>query len=174
MADRTMKWVRSDWPLHGRAFDVSVAGGYRLRPATGADLDAMRAVVAAAYASDPQWDGMTGEIERRVMARVTDRIADPMAHFLLAVSGRKVVGLNGVALASETNMNLITGICVSPAHQGRGLATALLGGTLTWLRDNGLSEATVTTAADAVAAKIYARFGALPTMDVSFADPPKL
>jgi GNAT superfamily N-acetyltransferase len=69
-------------------------------------------------------------------------------------------------------MNLITGICVDPAHQGRGLAVALLAGTLAWLRDNGLREATVTTAADAIAAKVYARFGAVQTKDASFPDAP--
>ena len=90
------------------------------------------------------------------------------AHFLLAVSGRKVVGLNGVALASETNMNLITGICVEPAHQGLGLGTALLGRALAWLRDQGLGRATVTTDVDAVAVHVYDRFGATQTRDVTY------
>ncbi len=69
-------------------------------------------------------------------------------------------------------MNLITGICVDPAHQGCGLGSALLGGSLAWLRDNGLTMATVTTAADAIAAKVYARFGAVRTINVEYSDPP--
>lgn len=173
MVDRNTNWVRFDWRLSGREFDFSVADGYRLRPASSADLDAIARIVAAAYATDPQWDGLTADIERRVMARVTDRITDPTAHFLLAVYGQKAVGLNGVALKSETKMNLITGVCVEPMHQARGLATALLGGTLTWLRDNWLSEATVTTEADAVAVKVYAGFGAVRTMGVAYSDSPK-
>ena len=172
MAVRNTEWVRFDWPLGDRNFVVPLADGYGLRPADEADLETMRKIVAAAYDSDPQWDGMTGDIERRVMARVTERIADPTAYFLLMVHDDRVVGLNGVALASETNMNLFTGICVDPGHQGRGLAVALLAGTLAWLRDNGLRKATVTTAADAIAAKVYNRFGAIRTTDVPFPDAP--
>jgi len=173
MARRDTEWVRFDWRLKGQVFEFSVADGYGLRRANEIDLDVMRAIVGTAYASDPQWDGKIEDIERRVMSRVCARIADPTAYFLLAIGGDRVVGLNGVALASETNMNLITGICVEPSHQGRGLATALLGGSLAWLRDNGLSEATVTTAANAVAANVYARFGAVATLGVPFADSPK-
>ncbi len=84
MPENGTAWVRFDWPLTNRTFDASIAEGYRLRPANSGDLDAMRAVVASAYRSDPQWAGMTVEIERRVMARVGARIAYPDAHFLLA------------------------------------------------------------------------------------------
>ncbi len=60
-------------------------------------------------------------------------------------------------------MNLITGVCVAPAHQGRGLGAALLRRSLAWLRDQGLTSAAVTTDASAVAARVYDRFGAIRT-----------
>jgi GNAT superfamily N-acetyltransferase len=84
-----------------------------------------------------------------------------------------LVGLNGVALTYETGQNLITGICVDPAHQGHGVGTALLGRGLEWLRDCGLSHATVTTEAQSKAARIYAHFGSVRTDHVDPGDAPK-
>lgn len=169
MTADTATWVRYEWPLTEREFETRLSDDYRLRAANRDDLDAMSVIVASAYASDPSWDGMTDDIERRVMARVRERIADPEAHFAIAEFERKIVGLNGVAVSSPTNMNLITGICVDPQHQGQGLGTALLGYSLSWLRDQGLATASVVTDPNAVAARIYARFDAVtsPELDAS-------
>jgi N-acetylglutamate synthase-like GNAT family acetyltransferase len=171
MAQRSAHWVRFDWPLAAARFEVSIAPGYRLREASAGDLQAMLTLVATAYGSDPSWKGVTDEIESRVGGRIRERLLDLAAHFVLALHGEDIVGLNGVALQSPTKMNLITGICVAPAHQGRGLGAALLGRSLEWLRDQDLPVATVTTDADAVAAKVYARFGAIRFDDVDFPDP---
>lgn len=173
MADRQTQWVRFDWPLAGQEFEITVAAGYRLRAARPEDLDAMLAAVAAAYASDPAWTNMTDDIERRVGGRICARLSDPGAYFVLAECADGIVGLNGVAVKSTTGMNLITGICVNPAHQGRGLGVALLGRSLEWLRDQGLVQATVSTDKNAAAARAYDRFGAVRVENVEFPDPPE-
>ena len=160
MTNAITEWVRFDWPLSGRQFGVSLASGYTLRAAGSSDLSAMRSIVRLAYETDPVWSGKNGSIETNVMERVEARIADPTAHFVLAECSGQVVGLNGVAVASDTQMNLITGICVAADHQGRGLGRALLGRSLEWLRDQGLSVATVTTDNRAVAAHVYRHFDA--------------
>jgi ribosomal-protein-alanine N-acetyltransferase len=134
--------------------------GYQLRPAGRDDVDAMLGVVSAAYASDPVWREFIADIERRVGARIRESLGDPRAHFVVAEDGPRVVGLNGVALDHPSGQNLITGICVMPEHQGRGLGTALLSASLAWLRNQGLGTATVTTDARSIAARVYQRFGA--------------
>lgn len=168
MTAETTNWVRFDWTLAGRCFEYSLADGYRLRAAQADDLAPMQNVVAAAYASDTIWAGKTDAIEQGVVARIRARISDSTAHFVVATHGGDIVGLNGVSLTSSTQMNLLTGICVDPAHQGRGLGVALLGQALTWLRDQGLESATVTTDAGAVAARIYDRYGATRTPNVTY------
>lgn len=173
MSDRTAVWVRFEWPLQGRDFAAPLAEGCEIRTATDNDLSDMRALVARAYASDPAWAGLTTDIERRVTNRIRARIADSEAYFPLATVEGVAVGLNGVALSSPTGMNLITGICVDPAHQGRGLGTALLGRSLAWLRGKGLPVATVITDERAVAARVYDRFGAVRTPNVSYSDAPR-
>ena len=161
-------WVRFDWPLVGRHFDAPVAPVYTLRTARNADITAMRDIVREAYYSDPTWTGKTEAIEDKVMKRVKDRISDPAAYFILAEHSGQVVGLNGVALASNTQMNLTTGICVASDHQGRGLGRAILGRSLAWLRDQGLSVATVTTDKRAIAAFVYRHFGARRVDNVAY------
>jgi|SRR5262245_1356682 len=166
-------WARFDWPLAGVEFPARIAPGYALRRAVRGDLEAMLGVVGAAYASDPVWQGLTGDIERRVGARICEHLDDPLAHFLLAEFEARIVALNGVAIGHSTGQHLITGICVDPAHQGRGLGTALLATSLVWLRDQGIATATVTTDARSVAARVYARFGAVITPGVAFPDAPR-
>ncbi len=170
---QTTRWDRFEWPLSGQKFDVSVPEGYSLRTGRFEDLDAMHGLVDIAYASDPSWDGQMADIKKRVGHRMRERISDPDANFVLATLGDRIFGLNGVAVHSPTNMHLITGICVDPAHQGRGLGGVLLGASLSWLRDQGLSTATVTTDATAVAAKVYARFGAIREANVENRNPPR-
>ncbi len=167
------QWVRFDWPLSGCAFPLPDVPGYRLRPAGPGDVDAMLDVVRAAYASDPVWRDLGADIERRVAARIRESLGDPGAHFVVAERGPDIVGLNGVALDHPTAQNLITGICVLPEHQGRGLGTALLSASLAWLRDQGLRTATVTTDARAIAARVYRHFGASRTDGVAYADAPR-
>ena len=166
-------WVRFDWPLTGRSFTVDTPPGYHLRPAQPQDREAMLRVVARAYASDPVWSGMTDDINRRVGGRIRASLGHPHVHFVVCECAGQLVGLNGVALTYDTGQNLITGICVEPAHQGRGVGTALLGRTLEWLRDEGLSHATVTTDGQSNAARIYARFGSVRTDNVHPGDAPK-
>ena len=115
----------------------------------------------------------TESIQRRVGKRIAQRLNDPTACFVLAVNQGRVIGLNGAALASPTGQNMITGVCVDPAHQGRGLGAALLARSLEWLRDQGLAQATVTTDAAAAAARVYARFDAIRVENTVYRDPPK-
>ena len=168
-----MRWVRFDWPLTEREFLSPDVAGYRLRAAVPDDLDAMLGVVRAAYASDPAWRGLVADIGRRVGARIRDSLRDPSAHFVVADHGSHLVGLNGVAVRLSTGQNFITGICVAPEHQGRGLGGALLAASLAWLRDQGLAVATVTTDARSVAARVYQRFGATRIEGVEYPDAPR-
>lgn len=64
---------------------------------------------------------------------------------------------------------MITGVCVDPAHPGRGLGAALLARSC----DQGLAQATVTTDAAAAAARVYARFDAIRVENTVYRDPPK-
>jgi ribosomal-protein-alanine N-acetyltransferase len=168
-----MRWVRFEWPLAGRAFPEPALSGYRIRGAAREDLDAMLGVVCAAYASDPVWRELLADIERRVGARIRESLGDPRAHFVVAEREGRVVGLNGVALDHPTGQNLITGICVVPEHQGRGLGTALLSASLAWLRDQGLAIATVTTDARSIAARVYERLRATRIDGAEYPDAPR-
>ncbi|PWU23385.1 MAG: hypothetical protein C5B48_08690 [Candidatus Rokuibacteriota bacterium] len=169
-----MPWVRFEWSLAGREFPARDMAGYRLRAAVPGDVDAMLEVVCAAYASDPAWRGLVADIKRRVGTRIRESLRDPGAHFVVAEHGPRVVGLDGVALDHSTGQNFITGICVVPEHQGRGLGGALLAASLAWLRDQGLAIATVTTNAKSVAARVYQRFGATRIEDVEYPDAPRI
>ena len=168
MTDTKTNWVRFDWPLSGRCFENPPVPGYTLRAARTDDVVSMREIVGLAYRSDSVWNENVSTIQERVMERVKNRIADPEAHFVLAVYCGQVIGLNGVAITSYTQMNLITGICVSTEHQGRGIGKALLSCSLTWLRDQGLSVATVTTDKRAIAAYVYSHFNACRVDNVNY------
>ncbi len=173
----TEHWTRFDWTLEQADLGSRVPDGYAIRGAVSADIDQMMEVIVVAYRSDPVWSGLEADIERRVGGRIR-RLLGPTggidgAHFIVAVHAEKIVGLNGVAVDHESKQNMITGICVDPEHQGRGLGTALLGCSLAWLRDQGVKRATVTTDVRSAAAAVYGRFGAIRTDGASFENPPR-
>src|SRR5262245_45744634 len=167
------RWVRFDWVLAGREFTAARVPGYELRPAVRGEADHMLGVVRAAYASDPAWRTLVADVERRVTARIRESLGKAGAHFVVARHEAAIVGLNGVALDHPTGQHFITGICVAPEHQRRGLGTALLAASLAWLRDQGLGSATVTTDATSIAAGVYRRFGARRTEGVDYPDAPR-
>ncbi len=154
-----------------------VPDAYTIRGAVSADTGQIMEVIVAAYRSDPVWSGLEADIERRVGGRIR-RLLGPTggidgAHFIVAVHVKTIVGLNGVAVRHESEQNMITGICVHPEHQGKGLGTVLLGCSLAWLRDQGVKRATVTTDLRSAAAAVYGRFGAIRTDGASFENPPR-
>jgi GNAT superfamily N-acetyltransferase len=173
----TERWTRFDWMLDQADLRSPIPDGYTIRSAVSADIGQMMEVIVAAYRSDPVWSGLEADIERRVGGRIR-RLLGPTggidgAHFIVAVRAKNIVGLNGVAVRHESEQNMITGICVHPKHQGRGLGTALLGCSLAWLRDQGVKRVTVTTDIRSAAAAVYGRFGAIRKDGASFENPPR-
>ncbi|KAL8745290.1 MAG: hypothetical protein Q9184_007894 [Pyrenodesmia sp. 2 TL-2023] len=53
----------------------------------------------------------------------------------------------------------ISDICILPAHRGRGLAKAIMGALMAWLRANAPRTAYVSLGADGRARELYAQFG---------------
>ncbi|KAL9602797.1 MAG: hypothetical protein Q9219_001640 [cf. Caloplaca sp. 3 TL-2023] len=54
---------------------------------------------------------------------------------------------------------LLTDICVLPAHRHRGLAKAVMGRLMAWLRANAPKTAFVSLSADGKANELYRKFG---------------
>lgn len=154
-------WLRFSWRLPGAAFIAAAPAGYQVRAAQQNECEAVVASALAAYGTDPTWAPMMERIRERLSARIRATLGAPGTRYAVAVKDGAIAGVSAASLERHDGHNLITGVCVVPAHQGRGLARALLCDNLTWLRDQGLDEAQVFTNPASVAAqRVYPLFGA--------------
>ena len=70
------------------------------------------------------------------------------------------MAVSGIAKEHWTDQNLLTGICVLPEHQRKGLGRYLLGLSLLRLKEMGVQKAQVYTESGSLAdKKIYPIFG---------------
>lgn len=91
------------------------------------------------------------------------------ADYLVARRGKKFVAVSGIAKEHWTDQNLLTGICVLPEHQRKGLGRYLLGLSLLRLKQMGLRKAQVYTESGSLAdKKIYSLYGSQREEDVRY------
>jgi GNAT superfamily N-acetyltransferase len=104
-----------------------------VRPAVMADVEAVRAVVIAAYQQYvPRIGREPGPMRADYHAAVRD------GHVWLAMAGGTVVGL--VVLVTEPDHLLLGNIAVIPAEQGQGIGTQLMTFVEDEARRHGLTE----------------------------------
>jgi GNAT superfamily N-acetyltransferase len=154
-------WVRYTWDLAGlTGADQEPPSGFHLVAAAPHDEAAVLEVVLEAYGSDPVWAAMLPAIERRMRARVAETLGRPSCEYIALTQQDRAVAISGIAREHWTDQNLLTGVCVRPEFQRRGLGTFLLGYSLERLRRIGLATARVYTESGSLAdRKIYPLFG---------------
>jgi GNAT superfamily N-acetyltransferase len=152
-------WVRFTWQLTDLDVDVRAPAGYRFRAARADELDDVIRVVLSAYASDPVWRPLLAGITDRMTKRIRATLGKAGSHYIAAEFNGDIVAVSGTARTHWTDQNLLTGICVAPEHQRKGLGRSLLAASLLRLRDFGLVTAKVYTEAGSLAdRKIYPCF----------------
>lgn|GEM_PF-3572780 len=167
--------MRFRWPLKGRQFAVPLPSGYEIRLVRKDEATSATRVVVDAYASDPVWRSMMPSITSRMTERVARAFDSSDSGVICATHRSQVIAISGVAESHWTGQNFLTGICVLPQHQRRGVGNCLLGASLTWLRDRGLEAAQVVTEEGSIAdAKVYPRFGSERIRGVEYPDPPRV
>lgn len=164
-----MTWVRHTWDLQAADLSAPFPSGYSQRSAGPAWKDIIFEIVIASYASDPVWSPVIANIARRMRARIEETISATNADYILVEHAGVPIAVSGVAEQHWTDQNLLTGICVLPSHQRRGVGSALLAASLRWLKDRGVLQARVYTEADSLAdRKMYRRFASRRESDVSY------
>jgi ribosomal protein S18 acetylase RimI-like enzyme len=162
-------WVRFDWNLSDLGASPPVPLGYNFGTAIEAEAQIVMAVVIAAYESDPIWAPIMDGIRQRMSARVREMVGAPETAIIVARRAGTIVGVSGVAKQHWTEQNLLTGLCVLPQHQRRGIGTCLLYKSLVELRRFRLPVATVYTEENSIAdRKLYPKFGSTRHLGVEY------
>ena len=167
-------WVKYIWDLPGAAFEAPLPSGYEARSGRAGEAQVFVDTTVAAYASDPTWSPLIASIRQRMGDRVAQTYDAEDSEYLCVTSAGAIVAVSGMAETHWTQQNFLTGPCVLPGHQRKGLGTYLLATSLAWLRDRGCREGAVFTEEGSIAdAKIYPRFGSRRIAGVDYVDPPK-
>lgn len=141
---------------------------YVLRTAGEEEADQAMSLVQSCYNLDPEWSGCALHIKGSVLPGVMKTMAKE-ASCLFVQHGNRVIGVSVFDCEPEHGgVHLVTGPCVLIEYCNRGIGGALLGATLSALRERGLSVAHGQTRPKSSSAKyLCAKFGgmAVPTED---------
>ena len=152
--------VRHVWDLDALEIRLKTPEDYDFDSASPNEEQQIIHVVLAAYASDPIWEPMMDGIRKRMTERIKTTLGADKTDYIVARKEGKIVAASGVADKHWTDQNLLTGICVLPEHQRKGVGRHLLGLSLLRLKQMGLSRAQVYTESGSLAdRKIYTLFG---------------
>jgi GNAT superfamily N-acetyltransferase len=163
------KWVRYDWSLANLPAPIALPDGCELGLAGPTERSVVLETVLAAYASDPVWQPHLDAIRRRMGPRIDETLGRSDTAYLIVRHEGTWAAVSGVARRHWTDQNLLTGICVLPAHQRQGIGRALLLASLHEVRRLGSGTARVYTEPGSLAdRKIYPLFGSVRTPDVSY------
>lgn len=162
-------WVRYTWDLQELSPDFAIPLGYSFRSVARSEANVAIDVVLSAYKSDPVWWPLMTGIEQRLTERILTTLGMPDTDYLAIEYEDNLVAISGVAKSHWTGQNLLTGICVLPTHQRRGLGKRLLGLSLRRLRAMGLRRAIVYTENGSLAdRKLYTLFGSVREQGVKY------
>ena len=160
MSGQGIIWARHTWNLDDAEIRPLAPEGYDFDSASPDEEQRIIHVVLRAYASDPAWESMMSGITERMIERIKATLGTVNADYLVARSGGEIVAASGVAREHRTDQNLLTGVCVLPEYQRKGLGRHLLGLSLLRLKQMGLHTARVYTESDSRAdRKVYPLFG---------------
>ncbi len=120
-------WVRYSWDLENLRVNIQAPVGYHFRSALSVEVESVTQVVLSAYRSDPVWELLMAGIEERMRERIKTTLGTQGTDYLLAEYESSIVAVSGIAKSHWTDQNLLTGICVLPEHQRKGLGKYLLG-----------------------------------------------
>lgn len=124
---------------------------YRIRPFRMSDLDALLAIERTSFGADAY--------DRKLFAEL---FAACGRLFLVAAAGARIRAyiVTETAVRREALCADVVSLAVGPAWRGRGIARALLGGTLRRLQLRRVERVTLTVrASNGPAQALYARFG---------------
>ncbi|HEY6243343.1 MAG TPA: GNAT family N-acetyltransferase [Pyrinomonadaceae bacterium] len=153
-------WVRHSWDLNTANVTLEIPAGYIFNSASSDEEQEIVKVVQSAYGSDPIWQPIMMDIQNRMIERIRTTFATDGSDYLVARNGAEIVAVSGIAKEHWTDQNLLTGICVLPEHQRKGIGRYLLGLSLRRLKEMGLQKAQVYTESGSLADKeIYPIFG---------------
>ena len=160
MSGREIIWARHTWNLDDTKIRVVTPEGYDFDSASPDEGQRIIHVVLSAYASDPVWESIMAGVSERMTERIKTTLGTENVDYLVARREGEIVAASGVAAKHWTDQNLLTGVCVLPEHQRRGLGRHLLGLSLLRLKRMSLRGAQVYTEAGSLAdRKIYPLFG---------------
>lgn len=137
------RFVLHTWELARLPTPRALPADYEVRSGRAGELSDMLGIIAAALSSDPErtWDvgAVVGRLDRRIRATLGSSDCD----YLLATTRGEPVAVSGVSRDAVDGEHFLTGVCVHPRHQRRGVGTGLLSRSLLRLQQMGLEAARV-------------------------------
>lgn len=165
-----ISWICFDWKLAGDEIPALPAPPLTLRSCDRGDRDVVLKVLLDSFAMDTAWGDVARRIEEAMEDCVKQAFDSPEPACVVAQHGQRVVGASLLDARSGASNHLVSGPMILHEYRNRGVGSALLAGSLRFLRSRGLESARgVTRPGSTVARFVYPKFGGVQS---SFAGDP--
>ncbi len=159
---KTIQWAQFTWDLAktspGRP---ALPPSFSIRRATQDDEEAIRSVILSAFTLDSEWNSFFFLVRPLFETALDELFGQNSEPLCLVVShGPRVIGASGLSVERDACNHLLTGPCLSLEYRNRGIASAMLAHSLSFLREAGLTSVRGLTKEGTAAAQfIYPKFG---------------
>lgn len=131
-----------------------------IRPAQKTDEEGVLKAIQSAFLMDSAWGDVSRPLAEKLELEIAEAFALDEPACVVLVHGARVVGASVLKLDPDSENHLSSGPCILHEYRNRGLATGLLGASLTFLQGHGISTARGLTRANSITARfVYPKFG---------------
>jgi hypothetical protein len=159
---KTILWAQFTWDLAKTAPGrPALPPSFSIRRATPGDEEAIRSVTMSAFTLDSEWHSfffLVRPMFETALEEIFSQDDDPLC--LVVSHGPRIIGASGLSVERDACSHLLTGPCLSLEYRNRGIASAMLAHSLSFLREGGVTTARGITKEGTTAAQfIYPKFG---------------
>ncbi len=156
---RMISWLCFEWRADGASVGAPSIAPVVVRAAGKPDEEGVSKVLKNVFAENAGW----GEVSRKLVDLLKGNIEEAFStdepSCLVAFHGTRIIGASLLDLDADASNHLLSGPCVLHEYRNRGVATALLGASLTHLRTAGVKTARGLTIENSITARfIYPKF----------------
>lgn len=158
---KLVRWMRFTWDLTKLPeAPASPGAAHQIRPVLREEVATARHVILSSLALDSSWNDILKTMQAPLEARLDSIFDAKEPHCLVITHGTRIIGASAYDIVPEADNHLVSGPCISNEYRNRGLGVALLHGTLTTLKEAGITTAHGLTRVNVAASRfVYPKFG---------------
>ena len=155
-----ISWLCFEWKTSGLPKDEVSFEPFTIRIAEKPEQESILKAIKSAFSMDSVWGDVSRPLAEKIAVDLEAGFLLPEPSCVVLVHGTRVIGASVLDVNPDAENHLSSGPCILHEYRNRGLASALLGASLAFLKKCDIPVARGLTRANSITARfIYPKFG---------------